>query len=247
MDHVCVSSACKVVSKSATTWPSFVMPHLGKDHFPAAIQTMPATCAHADHFRRRQATYNRSAVKDPVNAARFRTLVEAMPSPHHAVEMSSHAKIVDSDVLEAAVEAFGEPPQRKPKQSYATAEDMGVVDQRRGAMASAHFDGKIIKQTPLKVTFTTWAQRRRPWRFHGMFGYVRPWVLKLRCVQMKLSRVLHGEITKRQSRLTSLETSTVRPWMNFKATPASTPSVGSSKRSKASSPRRSTKPVTLRR
>ena len=91
--------------------------------------------------------------------------------------------MIDDVVLAAAESAFGGHPKRKPRQPYASAEDMLIVGQSRDAFASARFAGKFIKQTPLKVTFLAWATRIRPWRFHGFFGFIRPWVLKLRSVQ----------------------------------------------------------------
>ena len=123
-------------------------------------------------------------------------------------------------------------------------------------MASAHFDGKITEQTPLKVTFPTWAQRRRPWRFHGIFGYIRPWVLKLRCVQMKLSRVLHGEITKRlqvtYTNIAAAVATNVTRDINcsaldeFQSDPCEHTIRRHFKAIKSLIPRRSTKPLTLR-
>ena len=178
VDHIGVSGNCSVTQGSANAWPSFVLPHKARD--PTVLLSKPAMKPFTDHFRRRRARYDRNGTKDPAKREHFCQLVDNIPRPHYRVEPSSHAWLVDIAIENAAIEAFGEPTAKRPRQSYVTPETMKVIGERRDALSGAHFAGKILKQNMLKVTFKTWAANKRPWRFHSVFGYNRPWVLKLR-------------------------------------------------------------------
>ena len=138
VDRICVSSNCSVMQGSANAWPSFVMPHCARDQYPAVVVVKPMLRKFTDHFRRRRVRYDRNGTKDPEKCELSRQLIEGIPCPDYRVEPSSHAWLIDNAVESAAIEAFGEPADMRPRQSYVSTSTMQVIAARRDALSKAH-------------------------------------------------------------------------------------------------------------
>lgn len=193
IDFVLTSKGVPVAEESSKTWPDFVMPRQGFDHVPTAVVAFPQVKMAQCTSNRRRAAYNRQATKDSVRQQVFQEMVALIVPPAANVEPTSHAWLLDQAVNWAACIAFGPPLQRTPKQSYMSDEAMNCVTLRRKALVTANYAGRMIGTAPAKATFKAWANRKRPWKYHCVFGLARPWAVCLRVKQVMLQGRLHEQ------------------------------------------------------
>ena len=157
IDHIGLSTSTQARTESAVVWEDFSMPHNNLDHLPAALRIFPPVRNANGHFMRRKAKYDRKATADPIKQAEFQRLIDENPLPRFQVEPSSHAHILDVVVQNAAIQAFGPPLKRAPRQSYMTNEPMEIIHARGKALSASHFAGRMIKWSTAKVAFRAWA------------------------------------------------------------------------------------------